>query len=36
MTADPDIKTPYYIAFAGALLSVAEAGSDFFLIFLKS
>lgn len=29
MTANSDIKTPYHIAFAGALLSVAEASSDF-------
>jgi len=31
MTTEESIKTPYHIAFAGALLSVAEAGSDFFL-----
>ncbi len=31
MTTDPNIKTPYHIAFAGALLSIAEAGTDFFL-----
>jgi prolipoprotein diacylglyceryltransferase len=29
MTADSRIKAPYHIAFAGALLSVAEAASDF-------
>jgi len=31
MTTNPDIKTPYHISFAGALLSVAEAASDFLL-----
>jgi len=31
MTTDSRIKTPYHIAFGGALLSIAEAASDFFL-----
>lgn len=31
MTVDSAIKAPYHISFAGALLSIAEAGSDFFL-----
>lgn len=31
MTTDPDIKTPYHLAFGGALLSIVEAASDFLL-----
>lgn len=32
MTTNTDIKAPYHIAFAGAVLGVAESASSFFFI----